>query len=377
MLSWLMRPVKSIVGPMGLLGLLTVSAFSVVNGFPLNAWAASAQTFLNSPGPFYQDVGIMGMGGAAVAVTNDANAVFYNPAGLAQIKSIKFAILDVQGIGSTHLIQAADYAKTGNDTASILQNESALNGDLVNLGVSDFSYFSMPDFAIGVLGNVAASAIPDVPAGTIGTNTPLGSIAARGDLGGVIGLAHSFVNDRVDVGGSLFLMNQYFYANDHVTQGNTQNLSPSSLSNGFGVMGDAGVIGHLFESGLLDWTVGASEQSIGTADFGAGGTLPEMTNAGTGLVITPGYGTLTADLDYDDVFNQTGWGVQNHVCIGLRYNFPEVWGVSAGIYDGQPTFGATVDLWILKIQASYWTEAGISSIPANHVVGAQIALGWL
>lgn len=346
--------------------------------FSAPAFAVDAQSYMNMPGPFYQDMGYMGMGGAGVATTNDANAVFYNPAGLADIQHWNAALLNVQVEGSKSLFQAASYAQGGN-TASILQNEQQFNGNLMNVGASDYSYFAMQDFSVGLLANATLGAIPNVPSSSssIGNNTNLGSIAARGDLGGVVGLADSFFGGNLDVGGSLFLMNQYYYANPMVTKGNTQNLSLSSVANGFGVMGNIGVIGHLVHDSLLDWTVGASEQSVGTASFGPAGYLPEETNVGTGVRVSPGFGTLTADVDYDDLMNQTGWGAQDHVFAGLRYDFPYILGLSAGVFEGNPTFGITLNFKLLKVQAAYWTIAPYMGIPADTVVGMQVALGWL
>lgn len=339
------------------------------------AWAASAQQFLNTPGPFYQDIGYLGMGGAGVATTQDANSVFYNPAGLAEIQRDTFAILNVQAGGSLSLMQASAYNNIGEPTSGLLQTVQSSNNTLVGIGGSDYSYFATHDFAVGVLADLAGTALPNVPV-SVSSTTPLGSIAARGDVGVVIGGGYTFFNDALDVGGALFALNQYYYANRSVTENNSTSISPGNMGNGFGVMANLGAIYHIIATDSIDWTGGVSEQSLGQASFGLGGSLPEETNAGTGLVYKTGYGTLTADADYDDAFNQTGFPAIYHVFAGINYKLPDVFGFSVGVFQGQPTFGLDFNLWAVRIQAAEWTMAAYQTLPANQMVGVQVGLGW-
>ena len=360
---------------------LIVTSFFVATFLALftpAAFAAGASNYLNMPGPFYQDIGYMGAGGAGVATTADANAVFYNPAGLAEIQNISFALVNVQAEGSTALFQGTSYLNNGsfyND----LKAASQYNGDILGIGLDDYSYFAMHDFSVGVIINTAAYANPEVPATITSPTTPIGSVAARGDAGGVIGLSHQFdVGNGLDIGGSLFVMNQYLYNNPAINMNNTQSLSLKSFDSGFGIMGNLGAQYHILKNSLIDWTGGVSEASLGTADFGAAGTLPEMTNVGTGVKIYPGFGHFTADVDYDDVFNQLGFSTLYHVAAGIHYDFPwNIFGLSLGVFQGQPTFGADLNLKLVRIQAAEWTMAAYENIPANRMVGVQASIGWL
>ena len=54
----------------------------------------------------YKGVRPMGMGGAFVALSDDANALFYNPAGLANIKTKRTSVFELEFEGSK---KAFDY----------------------------------------------------------------------------------------------------------------------------------------------------------------------------------------------------------------------------------------------------------------------------
>ncbi|EQD53064.1 hypothetical protein B1A_12508, partial [mine drainage metagenome] len=83
----------------------------------------------------------------------------------------------------------------------------------------------------------------------------------------------------------------------------------------------------------LNPTIGATIQNIGSADFGAGGNIPEIINAGVGIDPDIGFGRLLFDIDYDDVGNYlyyTGDSLWLHTHMGIQYQFPAILTLSAG-----------------------------------------------
>lgn len=335
-----------------------------------------AQQILRLPHPFYQGASVLGMGGAAVATANDENAVFYNPAGLDNITQWSFHLVNVEAQASTSLpSEIQTIAGTNQNATDIVNALNTLNGIPNYVGLSDYSNFTMHDFAVGLVGSGQLAIDPANPA----TQNNLGNAAALGDAGLVLGLAHGFLDHSLQVGISAFVMQQYFgqIPQAQIPGGSTSNINLSKQlvsGTGIGVAVNGGAIYHLDLP--LNPTIGFSGWNIGTAGFGNGGTLPEMFNGGVGISPDIGFGTLTVDADYDDLFNQTGWGAQDHIYAGVKYMFPAILGLSAGLYSGYPAAGLTLDFKLLRIDGAYYTQNGYGPFPADHIVALQVGLGW-
>lgn len=335
-----------------------------------------SQQILNLPHPFYQGVSVLGMGGAAVATANDENAVFYNPAGLDNVTRWSFHLVNVEAQASTSLpSQIQTISGSTQNSNDVINAINTLNGIPSYAGVSDYTNFTMHDFAIGVVGSGQLVIDPAYPA----TTNNLGNAAAMGDAGLALGLAHGFFDHSLQIGVSAFVMQQYFGSvqQAQIPAGSTNNINLSkqlASGTGIGVAVNGGAIYHLDLP--LNPTIGFSGWNIGTAAFGNGGTLPEMFNGGVGLSPEIGFGTLTVDADYDDLFNQTGWNSEDHIYAGVQYKFPEILGLSAGLYSGYPAVGVTLDFKLLKIDGAYYTQNGYGPFPADHIAALQIALGW-
>lgn len=334
----------------------------------------------------YQGVVPLGMGGAFTAVADDENAVFYNPAGLDNIQTSSFKILDISadatypGLFSLYSDIQNDNKLTGTTQATAYVNtfNSYANQSLY-VRAGDYSNYTTHDFSIGLLTNNQMQATPNA----VATTNNLATLAALSDTGIVVSGAYGFFNHHLQIGGTIMGLNQMFanIPSLSVNQAtNMQSTINSNLSHGLGVLGDVGAIYHFDLP--LNPTIGASVENIGTADFGAAGTLPQIINAGVGIDPDIGFGRLLVDVDYDDVANYlyyTGDSLWLHTHVGIQYQFPEILTLSAGLYEGYPTFGFGLDLWAFMINGSYYTEeAGV--VPGqnpNHIVALQVAFGWM
>ncbi len=331
----------------------------------------------------YQGVLVEGMGGAFTAVADDSNAPFYNPAGLDNIQSSSFQILNISADITypslyPNLYNSLNGASTSNP-ATYINAFNSVAGQSLYTRVGDYSNYTTHDFAIGLLTNNQALGIANASP----TTTNLASLAALSDSGIVISGAYGFFNHHLQVGGTLMGLYQMFENIPSLTVSQASALSStlsSNLSHGFGVVGNLGAIYHFDLP--LNPTLGASILNVGTASFGDAGSLPQLINAGVGIDPDIGFGRLLADIDYVDVTNYlyyTGDSLWLHTRFGVQYQFPEILTVSAGLYEGYPTFGVGVDLWAFEVNASYYTEEAspVPGLNPDHIVSLQVAFGWM
>ena len=360
-LTLLAAPDRALAGPSGVAGSALFQQFPIL----------------------YQGVLVEGMGGAFTAVADDSNAPFYNPAGLDNIQSSSFQILNISADITypslyPNLYNSLNGASTSNP-ATYVNAFNSVAGQSLYTRVGDYSNYTTHDFAIGLLTNNQALGIANASP----TTTNLASLAALSDSGIVISGAYGFFNHHLQVGGTLMGLYQMFENVPSLTVSQASALSStlsSNLSHGFGVVGNLGAIYHFDLP--LNPTLGASILNVGTANFGNAGSLPQLINAGVGIDPDIGFGRLLADIDYVDVTNYlyyTGDSLWLHTRFGVQYQFPEILTVSAGLYEGYPTFGVGVDLWAFEVNASYYTEEAspVPGLNPDHIVSLQVAFGWM
>ena len=331
----------------------------------------------------YQGVLVEGMGGAFTAVADDSNAPFYNPAGLDNIQSSSFQILNISAdITYPSLYPTLYNNLNGASTSNPSSYVNAFNniaGQSLYARVGDYSNYTTHDFAIGLLTNNQVLGVANASP----TTTNLASLAALSDSGVVLSGAYGFFNHHLQVGGTLMGLYQMFENIPSLTVAQASTISSTlsgNLSRGFGVVGNLGAIYHFDLP--LNPTLGASVLNVGTASFGDAGSLPQIINAGVGIDPDIGFGRLLADIDYVDVTNYlyyTGDSLLLHTRVGIQYQFPEILTVSAGLYEGYPTVGVGVDLWAFEVNASYYTEEAspVPGLNPDHIVSLQVAFGWM
>jgi hypothetical protein len=335
----------------------------------------------------YQGVLVEGMGGAFTAVADDSNAPFYNPAGLDNIQSSSFQILNISAditypslYPNLYNSVQSDNGLTGNaQTAAYLNTFNSYAGQSLYARVGDYSNYTTHDFAIGLLTNNQTLGVVNASP----TINNLGSLAALSDSGVVLSGAYGFFNHHLQVGGTIMGLYQMFENVPQISSQNVSNIAStlsSNMADGFGLVGNLGAIYHFDLP--LNPTIGASILNVGTASFGAAGSLPQIINGGIGIDPDIGFGRLLADFDYVDVTNYlyyTGDSLWLHTRLGVQYQFPEILTLSAGLYEGYPTFGVGVDLWAFEVNASYYTEEAspVPGLNPDHIVSLQVAFGWM
>lgn len=356
----------------------------LVNAFALLSLLAVSGTALAAPlSRSYQGTRPLGMGGAFTAVADDANALVYNPAGLNKLKSWSFAVINPAvevGEDTRDFYDEAkdvDFENT-DEVADLLRDHM---GEFLHARVSLFPHFVMPNFGVGLIGNASADAAPHNVA------FPEAEVDARGIAGIQVGGAMPVIEDRLRLGGAVKFMRGWkldqTYTVVDIADENFDQRVKDDLGKGSGFGLDLGGI-YTFDGVLLKPSVGVALQNVFDTDMSEGGELPMQLNVG--IAATEefwGWLTVNAAADWVDVFGNLSESGEDYDLAKRLHAGLEAWltrrlGLRAGLYQGNPTFGATVDLWVLKAEyATYAEEIGTKAGARDdrrHVV--QVSLGW-
>lgn len=289
----------------------------------LSAWPSfvSAAEFVIS-GPR-----AMGMGGAGVAVTTNALATYWNPAGLAMTQTVDIRL---QGGG-----QATDRLGIGdalhdlenfnpNDTSAANLGEAQLIADRINrpgatvsvngsaglyfkghLGEHAFG-FNVSDVATG--GGFVSTPVTVTP--PIGPGSPVtitGQMALRGLEARQLAFsyAYAFADKTFSIGITAKVIQGAAYNGSTALQGGsgvstTDHFGKPNISTTYGI--DIGAIYR--PSSLIRLGVVAKDLNTPTFDAVGGGTLKLEPQVRVGLALNP-YSTLTLTADVDATSNKT------------------------------------------------------------------------
>ncbi len=345
----------------------------------------------------YKDPRMMGMGSAATAVGGYSTAVFYNPAGLINIKKshgVEVELLGIAVTGSKDIKSFADDVNNADTDPEIIEAVKKYSGEAFNVTASDytsFSYHTQNDLAysIGVLASVDANFIPHDNSGING----LLETHSRAYGGVLLGAAQKFdgiLGGKLTVGLGLKFITQKSYeagldageVTEHKDDLGTYLQDKYEVSNsGFGA--DIGVI---YEPGILTAlhpAIGLSLMNIGTLNFDdVYGAQPMTLNGGISISPeVPLLDSLTVSVDYVDMLNAQQARVRNynpyrsfdqydnadidfdvmqHLRAGLKAGvFDNSWVTTtlmAGLYQGAYTAGVDFQFTLLKIQAATYQE---------------------
>jgi hypothetical protein len=108
--------------------------------------------------------------------------------------------------------------------------------------------------------------------------------------------------------------------------------------------------------------LGAVLQNIGDLKLGDSGKIPQQLNVGA--AIHPDFWILknTLALDLNDVLKNVDGedDFYKRVHMGGEFRFPYILTFRAGFNQGYRTFGASIDLWIIRVDyANYKEEIGV------------------
>lgn len=324
----------------------------------------------------YRGIRPLGMGGAFITLSNDENALFYNPAGLNDVKGFGgIEILNPQAAASENALGLYQDVKDveSTDETQVVDLLQKHIGEHQHLKTSFFPNFYMHNFAIGILGQgtldleVRNPAFPEVVSD------------AKVDLAGLVGGAYGLWDRRLQIGVTGKLVRR---------EGVKKTFQPADIVVEFDPFKDReSETDFAFDVGtklnvpiLLEPSVALVLQNITDLDFGTLGEIPQQLNMGVG--INPSFWIVGSSviLEVDDITKEVGTDqdLYKRVHMGAEIRFPVILSLRVGVNQGYYTAGATFDFTFLKLSyATYDEEVGASAGQRGdrrHV--AQISLGF-
>jgi len=299
----------------------------------------------------------MGMGGAFVAVSNDANALYYNPAGLADIENMRVSIFSFElevGDKTTDLIKDALDTDFGEpqESADFVRDHM---GDSAHLGLAIVPSYSMPRFAVGILGTgrmdmeVRDRQYPKLDVGVIS------------DIGAGIGYAHPFLDNKLLVGGSLKYIHRQSLVQEYTIADLSDDLGDTiedDLDEGNGILLDLGVIYKLGKFDFATPRVGISANNLIGGKLGDAADATEHVDIGFAADKEIAGFTTTFALDYVDIFDQFDQDndLGKRLRVGAECKFFDFLFVRTGLYQGYFTAGLNLEGRIARLDLLTYAE---------------------
>jgi len=337
----------------------------------------------------YRGARPMGMGGAFTAVSDDENALFYNPAGLNRIKpgEGKIVVLNPQLVLNTSAMNVISQIK-GKMTQNPIDALAPYIGQNMHVTVApSMPFWVRHDFAIALLlptlrndtqlrRNVAVEAVENVVA----------------DSGLLLGFAHGFLQDRLSVGANVkVLVRGAGHVNfDAVQLYTKQNIAFKDIAGyGLGVDGDIGALYTFNKVAFFIPTVGLTVNNVAATKFPTHfGSNPNIINDNFALKRNVGLGSK---FELPSAWHFNKWIVafdvnnigQNGTMFKKVHLGTEAWlfdffGIRGGINQGYFTFGLTLNVPVVQIDFfTYGEELGESAgSRGDRRVGVQLSFGW-
>jgi hypothetical protein len=306
----------------------------------------------------YKGMRPMGMGGAFVALSNDSNALFYNPAGLADIQTVRAPIfpLEVEVTENTYSIyqDATDVDfDSEQETAQFLRDNV---GELAHLNISIVPSYSMPRFAFCVFGTARI----DTEAHDL--QYPRLEVQAINDYGLGAGYAHPLLGDSLFIGASLkYVFRQSLtqeYTVTDIVESDFDERVKDDLIDGDGALLDLGVIYKLTILGLANTRVGLSANNLIGSKLGDAQDMDDHVDIGIAQDLDLKATKLTLALDYVDLFSQIGEDDDpaKRIRFGAEIELLKFLELRAGIYQGYFTGGLGLDGKVVRLDLLTYAE---------------------
>lgn len=311
----------------------------------------------------YRSAHFLGRGDTGIALADGEDAIFYNPAGIAQGK----------GIYKTTVL-ASPMLEVSNDTRTLATQLLAQDGEMIatlrkyvgkpqHAGFYNFSGIVLRRAALGLI----ASGTTDILVSKSAETGGLEQISAEmaNTAGATFTLADSFWDETLLIGAT----GKYLYRGEAaielsvLDQENFQNLDTNDLlgfGTGFGV--DLGIM--LKGKGHSEPAMGVTVHNVGTtrmsselaAESSALKDLKQSINVGFALQPGTKFSKFRLLADYHDVTNVYGSNVLKKIHLGGEISVTGMIGVTGGLNQGAPGAGIWFNAWLLRVDLGMYTE---------------------
>ncbi len=299
----------------------------------------------------------LGMGNAYTAIVKDADSLFYNPAGIPQVRGVNWLILDGKmGANGDEVLKTISKVQ---GTGTFANTVRSLYGDHVWLGAGAKTAFYMPFFAFSVYDHFDSS---------LGVHNPVYpnlDISVVNDYGYAIGTGFGIgpaFNFGLDVKYIQRTGARVPFGPTYVGGLNPDAIMTQLESKGTGYSLDLGatirVPGPVSPSFAFVWkNVGITKFEASTATLAAPPPQRDEMILGAAVDFDAGIVSITPVFDFKHL-NRTDVQLMRKIHLGVEIGLP-VLDIRAGFNEGYYTLGLGVNLGLMRLDAAtYGVEMG-------------------
>lgn len=303
-----------------------------------------------------RSVRALGMGNAYAAVVDNADSLFYNPAGLAQVSGVHWTVFDL-GLGASGA-EVVSKVQDLQGSDSFADTVNALYGERVWLGADAKSAITLPFVGFAVYDSLDASLEVNNPV------YPTMDIGVINDLGYSLGFGVPIL-PLVHVGATIRRITRKG-ARAPFGPSFIASLDPSGIldnieKEGTGFAADLGL--NIRVPGPVSPTLSAVWRNLGktkftpTSDLGAPPTEEDDMTIGASLGIDAGLISIVPAFEIKHL-NRNDVQLGKKIHFGVELGLPLL-DIRGGFYQGYYTLGAGLNLGLLQLDvATYGVEMG-------------------
>lgn len=318
--------------------------------------------------PFFRNVRALGMGGASVAVVNDENSLFLNPAGLGRIRGPYWVVANPEIELNVPLNNAVapsyEYMKIHNDPDYLMTKALASPDTHLHARYQAASTFVTTNFGFGVFSKYTW----DVE---YNSSTSKYRVDHTNDWGAALGYCLRLFDGRIKIGATGKVLNRVSIAQD--LPSNTTNRSMGSLvTEGGGVGLDAGIL--LTGPWVFLPTLGVTVHDVGDTKLNATegyfykpstrpDAIKQKTNAAFAIspIVTNSL-RYTITGEYHDIQNPDQTDMYRRIHAGMEINVNDILFLRGGLNQRYYTAGLELNLGSIQLQfATYGEEIGTAT----------------
>ncbi len=336
----------------------------------------------------FRSAEFLGKGDTGIATAKGMDAVFYNPAGIAQGKGIISEIVGIspQLEGTDNLKQLYDSYNGGNKSA--LQVLAENQNTVFSGAAQNYTGIIFRKVGIGFLDRANANAYEGIDPNT---GIPTANIYAANRSGVYLTLAHEFFNDRLYLGmNGKFLQKKEINlsisalsAESQLSNGSLSTIINNNLNQGSGIGADIGSMiilnkEYFTQVGIVCRNIGMQYRWVPD-----GNSPPTAEPTVLDIGLSSSFGTkkskVTVAGDFRDISNNQNAAIAKRIHLGIEYTLLDRFGITAGINQGYPTYGVFFKATIIKTEAGMYTEeigSRAGEYPSQRIF-ARIVVGWL
>jgi hypothetical protein len=344
----------------------------------------TAQAYAKAYPSFFRGVRPLGMGNAFTALADDDNAIYYNPAGLAEIDHLDMGILNPlveiskDSMNVYNDIQDTDFDDMS-QVAELLRNHL---GENQHVRAAAAPYVGFRVGKVGLMIGALAQATLD--AAVRNPAWPEAHLDYIQDTGVVGGVGFKLPLTGLRLGATIKFVQRTsldnIYSAADIADDGFEDQVNDDMKTGNGFSLDLGAMYRLPWHKFFDTNIALVVQNLPDMDFGDAKDMKMQANFGLAVSKSLAKFKLVGTLDFDDLTMHLDEDsdLTKRLHLGLEFKTPFFVSIRTGFNQGYWTAGATLDFRVIRIDfASYAEEIGAyagQNMDRRYV--AQITIGW-